>query len=154
MNALELKIPPVAVALLLAVAMWFASSVVPLSFELPFAARAIAAAIPALVGAGIGLAGVAAFRQARTSVNPIKPDAASALVGSGIYGVSRNPMYLGLLLALLAWATYLSNALAFIVGMAFVPYMNRFQIMPEERVLSASFGAEFADYKARVRRWL
>ena len=153
-NALELKIPPVAVALAVAAAMWFASSILPLSIQVPIVVRALAAAILALLGAGVGIAGIIEFRRARTTVNPIKPDTASVLVTSGIYRVSRNPMYLGMLFALIAWAAFMSDATAFIVASVFVPYLNRFQIAPEEWVLSARFGAEFADYKARVRRWL
>jgi protein-S-isoprenylcysteine O-methyltransferase Ste14 len=63
-------------------------------------------------------------------------------------------MYLGLLLALLAWATFLSNALAFIFLPAFILYMNRFQIAPEERVLVSMFKQEFTAYLSKVRRWL
>ena len=153
-NALELRIPPAAVALVVAAAMWYASSNCPLSIPVPFVARAIAAAILVLLGAGIGIAGIIEFRRARTTVNPIRLDTASALVVSGIYRTSRNPMYLGMLFALFGWATFLSDATAFIVASVFAIYLNRFQIAPEERVLSALFGAEFADYKGRVRRWL
>ena len=63
-------------------------------------------------------------------------------------------MYVGLLLLLLAWATYLSSAVAFIFLPVFVLYINRFQIQPEERVLELKFGSEYAAYKGRVRRWL
>jgi protein-S-isoprenylcysteine O-methyltransferase Ste14 len=63
-------------------------------------------------------------------------------------------MYLSLLLYLLAWAAYLSNWLALLLVPAFVLYINELQIKPEERSLSAIFGAEYAAYKARVRRWL
>ena len=154
MNALELKVPPVAAALLIASAMWFASSAVPSSIEAALVARVIAAAILAVVGAGIGLAGVASFRNARTTVNPTRPGATSVLVGSGVYRISRNPMYLGILLILFAWATFLSHPLAFVLAAVFVPCMTRFQIAPGERILAAMFGAEFVDYRARVRRWL
>jgi len=63
-------------------------------------------------------------------------------------------MYLGLLLVLTGWAVFLSNAAGFIFLPAFIVYMNRFQIVPEEKVLASLFGKEFADYKTRVRRWL
>ena len=76
------------------------------------------------------------------------------LLTSGPYAFTRNPMYLGLLLVLLGWAAYLSNALACVFLPAFVLYMNRFQIGPEERALAALFGQAFLDYKNRVRRWV
>ena len=68
--------------------------------------------------------------------------------------MTRNPMYLGFLLVLLGWAIYLSNVLAFLLLPAFILYMNRFQIYPEEKALASLFGEEFASYKSRVRRWL
>ena len=63
-------------------------------------------------------------------------------------------MYVGFLLALIGWAAYLSHALALVLLPVFVAYMNRFQISPEERALSAKFGPEFDTYKQSVRRWL
>jgi protein-S-isoprenylcysteine O-methyltransferase Ste14 len=153
MHALELKVPPVAVGLAAALAMWLASRAVP-SVVLPPIAREIIAPALVAVGAFISLAGVASFLRAKTTVNPTKPGSASTLVTTGVYRFTRNPMYLGLLLVLLGWATFLSNGLAFIVVPLFVLYMNRFQIVPEERALSALFGAEFDAYAARVRRWL
>ena len=84
----------------------------------------------------------------------MQPESASALVVSGIYRLTRNPMYLGFLLILLGWALFLSNGLAVLAVPAFVFYMNRFQIEPEERALAAIFGAEFVAYKSHVRRWL
>jgi protein-S-isoprenylcysteine O-methyltransferase Ste14 len=87
-------------------------------------------------------------------MNPIKPSAASSLVTGGVFRFTRNPMYLSLLLYLLAWAAYLSNWLALLFVPVFVLYINELQIKPEERALSALFGAEYASYKGRVRRWL
>ena len=73
---------------------------------------------------------------------------------SGVYAATRNPMYLGLLLVITGWAVFLSNAVAFLFLPAFVSYMNRFQIEPEERALAARFGQAFVTYKSRARRWL
>jgi protein-S-isoprenylcysteine O-methyltransferase Ste14 len=63
-------------------------------------------------------------------------------------------MYLGFLLVLIGWTAFLSNAWALLDAFTFVSYMNRFQITPEEKALSAMFGAEFSAYKTKVRRWL
>jgi protein-S-isoprenylcysteine O-methyltransferase Ste14 len=84
----------------------------------------------------------------------MRPDQATSLVASGVFAHTRNPMYLGLLFGLTGWAVYRSNAVAFLFLPAFVAYINRFQIVPEERVLTSLFGQEFASYKSRVRRWL
>lgn len=153
MPTLELKIPPPVVALLVAVAMWsVAQRGAPI--DMPAWLRVMAAAAIALTGLGVSVAGVLAFRRARTTVNPMKPLATTALVTSGIYTVTRNPMYLGVLLVLVAWAVFLSSAWALVGPVAFVLYINRFQIAPEERVLSGLFGRAYSDYRARVRRWL
>ncbi|MEO8280563.1 MAG: isoprenylcysteine carboxylmethyltransferase family protein, partial [Ideonella sp.] len=107
-----------------------------------------------VAGIGISVAGLLAFRRAKTTVNPTKPERASALVTTGIYRVTRNPMYLGLALVLIAWAVFLSSAWALLGVVGFALYMGRFQIAPEERALSRLFGSEFESYKASVRRWL
>jgi protein-S-isoprenylcysteine O-methyltransferase Ste14 len=152
-HALELRVPPLAVVLIAALTMWALTAFVPqLAVALPWRSP-VAIAFP-LAGFMCALCGVIAFRRARTTVNPTTPKASSTVVTSGIYRWSRNPMYLGFLLALAGWAYYLSNPLAFIVLPAFVLYMNRFQIVPEERALTANFGAPYQAYKASVRRWL
>ena len=153
MQILKLKIPPPVVALLMAALMWLVARAAPtFAFVLP--ARQILAGCIALAGIATSIVGVASFRRAGTTVNPMRPEKASSLVTSGIFKVTRNPMYLGLLLVLLAWAVFLSNALAFILLPAFIFYMNRFQIGPEEIALFSAFGQEFIAYKSRVRRWI
>lgn len=153
MHTLELKIPPPVVAALIAIAMWGVSLITPL-LEVSTRLRAYVAIAIALVGATFSLAGVMSFRRARTTVNPMKPETASSLVDSGIYGVTRNPMYVGLLFVLVAWAAFLSSAGSVLGPLVFFLYIGRFQIAPEEIVLSGLFGTEYFDYKARVRRWL
>jgi len=153
MTALELKIPPPVLALLFALCMWLASSLVA-PLELPFVLRVGAALMLFAVGLAVSTAGVVSFRRARTTIDPTHPMATSALVSGGIYGFTRNPMYLGLLLGLLGWAAFLANPLALLLVPAFVLYINRFQIRPEERTLSALFGGEYGAYQERVRRWL
>ncbi len=153
MHALELKIPPPAVAVLIAGAMWGISLVTPL-LEMPALIRVAAALAIALAGGGFSLAGIISFWRAKTTVNPMKPETTSSLVCSGIYRVTRNPMYVGLLFVLVAWAVFLSSVWALLGPLVFVFYINRFQIAPEERVLSAMFGTSYSAYRSRVRRWL
>jgi protein-S-isoprenylcysteine O-methyltransferase Ste14 len=153
MNALELRIPPLIVMLGFGLAMWFAAAQVPTLAIDPPAHQALAIGLVA-AGVGIDLAGVAAFRAASTTVNPMSPGATSSMVTSGIYRFSRNPMYLGFLLGLAGWAVYLSNTVVLLFLPAFVLYMNRFQIGPEERALALKFGEPFASYCRSVRRWL
>lgn len=150
MRGLELKVPPLVVVILMSMAMWSASWYTPaLSFKFP--GSVVLAASAAIAGAIASASGVISFKRAGTSVNPMKPGSSSSLVCSGIYAFTRNPMYLGFLLMLIGWSSYLSNVLAFPMVPFFIFYLNRFQIEPEERVLSVGFGQEFVIYRARVR---
>ena len=153
LSKLELKIPPVVLVLLFALAMWLLTLIVPAVMQ-PAVWHSVLAGIFAISGAGVALAGVLAFRRANTTVDPRVPQQSSSLVIRGIYRFSRNPMYLGFLLLLLALACYLMNVAAIALLPLFVLYMNRFQIAPEERFLLQKFGAEYQVYCERVRRWV
>jgi protein-S-isoprenylcysteine O-methyltransferase Ste14 len=153
MQQLELKIPPPVVALVLALVMGLALFFGPRP-SVASAFRLPAAFIIALMGIGFSFAGLVAFRKAHTTVNPLQPEKASALVTSGVYRITRNPMYVGLLMLLLAWATFLSAIWSLAGPLVFYGYMNRFQIEPEERVLNKLFGEAFQAYTSQVRRWL
>lgn len=153
MSRLELKLPPALLFVLVAAAMWGLAG---LTFRLDIAPLAKGAVVLALfvAAAWIGVAAVASFRRASTTVSPIRPQTASALVSEGIYQYSRNPMYLALLLLLLAWAVWLAAPWALLGPALFVAWMTRFQIRPEERALGGHFGADYHDYCRRTSRWL
>jgi protein-S-isoprenylcysteine O-methyltransferase Ste14 len=153
MCILENRIPPPIVALVFGLAMWGIASTAP-TVPARDSSQLIAASAITLIGAFFCIAGVVSFRLAKTTVNPLKPEKATSLVSSGIYRVSRNPMYVGFALFLLAWAVYLASLWALVGVPAYVLYINRFQIAPEERALTALFGGEFEEYRLRVRRWL
>lgn len=153
MRALELKLPPVAQFLVAAGLMWLLAWLAP-AVGFAFPGQLLFASVVLLVAGLVGMAGVRAFARAETTFNPLRPDSASRLVVHGIYRRSRNPMYLALLLALLAWGILLGNGAALLVPPVFVLAMNRLQILPEERALAIVFGEEFLAYKRQVRRWL
>ncbi|MDX1559682.1 MAG: isoprenylcysteine carboxylmethyltransferase family protein [Marinobacter sp.] len=150
---LEKRIPPVALVLIVGFLMWLIAEVGP-RVEVGQTLRLAVAIAFFLLGALIALAGVLAFRSSRTTVDPRKPETTSALVSWGVYRYSRNPMYVGFALWLLAWGVFLASAWALIGVVVFVIYMNRFQIAPEECALRELFGKEFQEYERRVRRWL
>jgi protein-S-isoprenylcysteine O-methyltransferase Ste14 len=152
LRSLETRIPPPIVTALIGGAMWF-SPAWPL-LHVPDSVRIAVALAIASVGGMVAMGAGVRFRRANTTVNPLKPQAASSLVTAGIYRYTRNPMYLGLLFLLVAWAVLLSSPFALLGPVALVSYISRFQIVPEERVLSALFGAEYAAYQSEVRRWL
>jgi len=153
MQAIELKIPPLAVFLLAAMAMWALARLLPAAgFMLP--ARLLVLVALVIASGIVGVAGIIAFRRHETTVDPTRPHKTTSLVVAGIYRRTRNPMYLGLALLLGAWAAYLANAVALLVIPAFIVYMNRFQIRPEERALLENFGADYRRYMSDVRRWI
>jgi protein-S-isoprenylcysteine O-methyltransferase Ste14 len=150
---LELRIPPPVVGLTIAAGMWALADIPPV-LQLPTLVRRLAAGMLGVAGVAAAIGGVVSFHRAKTTVNPLKPETSAALVSSGVYAFSRNPMYLGMALVLFAWAVYLPSAWSLVGPVFFAAYITRFQIIPEERVLDGVFGAPFAEYKKRVRRWL
>lgn len=99
-------------------------------------------------------AAIMAFIRSRTTINPMRPSNASRLITSGVFRLTRNPIYLGDALALAAWAVWLGNFWVFWLVALFVAYIDRAQIAPEEAALRQTFGQAYTDYCARVRRWL
>lgn len=153
MQWLETKIPPPIVMVLLGAAAYGVAPLLPvLSFE--FALRTTLAIALALAGLALNILPALAFLRAGTTFNPLRPASATRLVTSGIYRHTRNPMYLGDSVILLGWTLCLGNAAAFVAVPAFVLYITRFQIRPEERYLSARFPEAYASFCKRTRRWL
>jgi protein-S-isoprenylcysteine O-methyltransferase Ste14 len=150
---LEHKIPPPVVGLALAAGMAWLASVTPV-VAAPVGLRWGLAAALAGLGLSFDVRGLLAFRRARTTVNPLRPQRASHLVTEGVYQTTRNPMYVGMAILLLAVAVALAAPVALLGPVLFVLYITRFQIQPEERALRALFGADFEAYCAKVPRWL
>jgi protein-S-isoprenylcysteine O-methyltransferase Ste14 len=150
---MELKIPPPIIALMCALLMFGIARAVPAGAVAVAVAPVISVAL-ALAGVTLALAGVIAFNRSQTTIHPLHPEKTSALVTSGIYNRTRNPMYLGMVLVLAGVAVYLGNALALVGLPLFVATITRLQIIPEEQILRAKFGAEFDTYTERVRRWI
>ena len=153
MRHLELKIPPPLMALLCVAAMWSLSRITP-TLALTRDIRWLLTGVFVLVGISFDLRGLLVFLRARTSINPMKPNQASSLVVTGVYRHTRNPMYVGLACMLVAVAIFLNAPVALIGVAAFVGYITRFQIQPEERVLRQNFGEAYRDYCEQVPRWL
>jgi protein-S-isoprenylcysteine O-methyltransferase Ste14 len=152
-SALNNRIPPPVVMLAVAAAMLGASAVLP-SSSWPASVRAgVALVLFALAGV-FGAPAVRAFLRAGTTINPVAIERASKLVTTGVYGVSRNPMYLSLTLLLVSLAAGLGKPLLLLGPLVFALFIDRFQIVPEERVMAQLFGPEYEAYRQRVRRWL
>lgn len=111
-------------------------------------------ALIVVLGFSLMILGVQAFKKAKTTVNPLKPEQASQLVVKGVYAYTRNPMYLGMLLLAFAWGAFLLSLLALLMLPVFILYIYFFQIRAEEAAMEKLFGNDFVIYKKRVRRWL
>lgn len=92
------------------------------------------------------------FFRARTDVRPDRPD--SALITTGPYRYTRNPLYIGLSLVQLSAASWLNNLWVLLLLPLSIVVITKYAIAREERYLEKLFGQEYLHYKARVRRWL
>lgn len=153
MKILELKLPPLALTLILGAMMWTTSEIIPAAKYIVSWSLSVSL-IALCVGAFFAIMGVVEFKKANTTVDPRVPHQTSSLVISGVYKLSRNPMYIGFLFMLIAFAFYLSQIYVFLFLPLFVVYMNRFQIKPEERFMKKKFGDEYVTYMSKVRRWI
>lgn len=149
---MKLKIPPLVVTLLFGLFMYLLSTYLPVGY-FDFFGRIYLMYFLSFLALMIGMVSLYQFFRAKTSIDPLAPTKVSKLVTDGLYQYSRNPMYLALLLLLLAWGLYLGNAFNTLLAAGFVFYMNTFQIIPEEAVLTNKFGKEFQKYCVVVRRW-
>lgn len=153
MRFLELKIPPPVVALICGAAMWSMAKITP-ALGVPQEVRWAFVGVFVLAGLAFDLRGLLAFLKARTSINPVAPHRASSLVTTGVYRYTRNPMYVGLVCLLVAVAIFLDAPVGWLGIGAFVLYINRFQVQPEEAALLQKFGDSYRTYCDQVRRWL
>jgi len=153
MSRLENRIPPPLVGLAFAIAMAVCAGLLPWA-TLRFSGQALAAAVLLAAALGVMAFAIGQFARARTTIDPLHLDKTRVLVASGIFRITRNPMYLALTLILAAWAVWLGNAAGVVLVAAFVAYIDRLQIAPEERALRAKFGEDFEAYARKVRRWI
>jgi protein-S-isoprenylcysteine O-methyltransferase Ste14 len=153
MSSLELRIPPDVIWVAVAGLMWLASRV-NAGFGAAESVRRPLALILIVIGTGLIVAARIALDRAGTTWRPSEPGRTTALVASGVYRLSRNPIYLGMQIVLLSWAVVLASPAAVLVSVLFGAYIDRFQIRPEEMTLAAALGEDYRDYLVRVRRWV
>ncbi len=154
MSRLELKIPPVVVFIIVLALMVQSSLWMPEITHLPLPFNGGVLMCCMGISAVLALSALIQFHQARTSVDPIKIHKMSALVVKGIFNYTRNPMYLSLLIFLFGIAYWLENWGSMLWCLLFIWYLNRFQIGPEERLLTERYGEQYLKYQRRVKRWL
>jgi protein-S-isoprenylcysteine O-methyltransferase Ste14 len=149
---MKLRIPPALIFALTALGMYLLATFLPAGY-FEFFGRFYLMAVLVSLALVIAVAALVQFYRAKTSVDPLQPAKVTTLVTGGVYSFSRNPMYLALLLLLLAWGLWLGNAFNTLLAAGFVSVMNRLQISREEAILSEKFGKEYSQYCIKVRRW-
>tara|TARA_R110002167_G_scaffold180956_25_gene381213 strand:+ start:1413 stop:1883 length:471 start_codon:yes stop_codon:yes gene_type:complete len=152
-SRIKLKVPPPIVTFIFGVLMFCLDALYSVELEISVA-RSGLIATSLIVALFLLFPALIQFYKNKTTVNPFKPEKTNTLVVEGVYRYSRNPMYLGMALVLLAWGIFLSNPFNLILFFSFILYMNYFQIKPEEYALEHLFGEDFTRYKLNVRRWL
>lgn len=103
-------------------------------------------------GTTLLLSAAGLFKKLGTTIDPTK--APDQLVTTGIYKLSRNPMYLGMLLILIGAQFALSSPVGTILPISFFLIMNKIVIPREEQMVASSFGVEYQEYRMRTRRWI
>ena len=150
---MRLRIPPPILMLLAAGLMWMLDHYMPLAQWIDPPWHRLGGLVAA-VGISIDVAALICFRKAGTTVNPLDPSKASRLVTDGVFRVTRNPMYLGLVLLLIGWGVWLGSASPWLVPPLFVIALTMVQIIPEEHALRRCFGEPYLSYQRKVPRWI
>lgn len=148
-------IPPPLVLLICGALMWLTARIWP-SVDFTFPYNTLVFWIVLLAGLSLLMAGVARIMKHKTVIHPDRDSLpkATVLVTTGVFRYTRNPIYLGMAIMLMAWTIYVENWLSAVVVIIFVAFITRYQIRPEEEVLEKIFGAEYVRYKKKVRRWV
>lgn len=150
---LELKVPPVVVMFVCMILMYLVSKIFS-SFNLDFMFQIFISVETFFSALFLIGAGAYVFSDKETTINPHKPKETTFLVTTGIYKFTRNPMYLGIVTILFSFLIYLGNPINIVNIVLFILYMNKFQIIPEEKALEDLFKEDYIEYKSKVRRWM
>lgn len=147
------RVPPPVLMLAAAILMWMLNRWLPLAQWIapPWNQFGI---LPAAAGLALGIAALVRFRRERTTTNPLDPSQASHLVTEGVFRVSRNPIYLGMVGLLIGWAIWLGGASPWVMPPLFAIVITAVQIIPEEHALDQLFGDQYRAYQRRVARWI
>jgi len=151
---MQLKIPPVFVVAISAAIIWFLDQHILPEYTYVFPYQRVMSTTLFVSCMLVMMMSMYQFRKQRTTFDPTQPGKASTLVQSGIFRVTRNPMYVSMLLLLTGWSIKLGNPFSLLILILFVWYMTQFQIKAEEEALTEVFGEEYKVYCRKVRRWV
>ena len=148
---MKTKIPPPILALVMIVLIYLSSFFIE---STTFNYQGSLSLLVLILGLACAIPSFKLFARYKTTISPLKPSDATALVTEGMYRYSRNPMYLGLLLLTIASTIWFGTWFGIIVNILFIFLINFLQIIPEEEALLEIFGEEYEEYKKNVRRWI
>ena len=148
---MKTKIPPPILALVMIVLIYLSSFFIE---STTFNYQGSLSVLVLILGLACAIPSFKLFARYKTTISPLKPSDATALVTEGMYRYSRNPMYLGLLLLTIASTIWFGTWFGIIINIVFIFLINFLQIIPEEEALLEIFGEEYEDYKKNVRRWI
>ena len=151
MEKFKNKIPPTILTLLFLIFNYIIS-LDPLKIDIPY--KYFFTTLLFFIGFYIIIRSSRLFAQAKTSIDPLRPFKSTSLITNDIYKYSRNPMYFGYLLIILASSVYLGNVISIIIIPLFIFTINFLQIIPEEEALKDLFGPRYDEYLSNVRRWI
>ncbi len=148
---MKIKIPPPLIVVFLTTLVYLSSNFI-IGFELPF--RTQISILLLLIGLSVLFIPVFQFFKSKTTINPQNFKNVNNLVSSGIFKISRNPMYLGMLIIIMSTVVYYFNYFSVLTPFIFYFWINEFQIKREEKKLEEKFGSDYKKYKSKTRRWI
>ena len=148
---MKTRIPPPILALVMIVLIYLSSFFIE---STTFNYQGSLSVLVLILGLACAIPSFKLFARYKTTISPLKPSDATALVTEGMYRYSRNPMYLGLLLLTIASTIWFGTWFGIIINIVFIFLINFLQIIPEEEALLEIFGEEYEEYKKNVRRWI
>ena len=148
---MKTKIPPPIIALICIILNYLSTYIIN---PIKFPNSEIISGFIFLVGLLTAIFAILLFKKYKTTVNPLKPEETTTLVTTGIFSITRNPMYLGLFFLISSTVLFFGSWFGIIILIIFVWYINKFQIIPEEQTMEKLFGKKYNDYRQNVRRWI
>ena len=150
---IETRIPPPVYALATGASIWWLDRALPAFRVIPSPWNRCGWILLGL-GVSLDVYALIVFQRSRTTVNPMRPENTVHLVIGGPNSISRNPMYLGLVLSLCGYTFLLGNPAGCVLAWLFARVIVTVQIVPEEAALLERFGVEYQRYCRKVNRWI
>jgi protein-S-isoprenylcysteine O-methyltransferase Ste14 len=148
---MKTKIPPPIIALICIVINYLSTYLIN---PIKFPNIEIIGGLILFLGVATSVLAILLFKKEKTTVNPMKPEETTTLVTTGIFSITRNPMYLSLFFVTSSTVLFFGSWFGIIILMFFVWYITKFQIIPEEEAMEKLFGNKYNDYRQNVRRWI